>query len=775
MVIDQTDLKAVEAVYIFGHSASVMTNTKGQGDLQKFEKNDTLTFSHLSYQTERYTFQELKEMAYKVKLKEKSFSMNEIIFATRKWEQKTDEVPNQIHAIKARDIAFSNPQTSADLVTEYDQVFLQKSQLGGGSPMIRGFAANSILLVIDGVRMNNAIYRSGNLQNIISIDPNIIENTEIILGPGSVIYGSDALGGVIDFHTKKALLNTGKKTETTMNAMTRYSTINKEKTIHFDLNYGSNKWALLSSVSYSNFDDLRMGSVGNDEYRRDEYASYKANQDMVLNNPDPDVQLHSGYSQLNVLEKLRYRPNDNIDMNYSFHYSRISDVPRYDRLIQYSGENLKYGDWYYGPQEWIMNSFQLKHQKKSRFYDQFLIVAAWQKYEESRHDRKFGNEKIRERYEFVDAVSLNVDFDKEFKKDNSLYYGMEAVYNHVKSVGEERKILTGFIEPAPSRYPDQGTDYLTLAAYVSYKYNITDKIVSITGMRFSHIRLNSEFSNRFYDFPYSSISMNPSAISGSIGLVYNPDSTLRLNVNISTGFRAPNLDDVGKVFDSEPGVVIVPNENLTPVYVYNFETGIEKQIKESVKFEVRAFYTYLDNAMVRRGFLFDGKDSIYYDGELSKVEAIVNADNAHIYGGAIAFKSEILNWLSFKTSLNYSNGLDKDGLPLRHIAPFFGSSHFIFSLKKFRADINSRYNGSIRYINLSPSERNKAHIYAADKNGNPYSPSWWTINMKFSYQLNPHIQVNAGIDNLLDHRYRPYSSGIVSAGRNLYIALRGRF
>ena len=124
-----------------------------------------------------------------------------VVVSANKWEQKLNEVPNKIVKINKNDILRNNPQTSADLLGQSGNVFIQKSQLGGGSPMIRGFATNRVLLVADGVRMNNAIYRSGNLQNVISIDPLSTETAEVIFGPGTVIYGSDAIGGVMDFHT----------------------------------------------------------------------------------------------------------------------------------------------------------------------------------------------------------------------------------------------------------------------------------------------------------------------------------------------------------------------------------------------------------------------------------------------------------------------------------------------------------------------------------------------------------------------------------------------
>ena len=91
-------------------------------------------------------------------------------------------------------IEFTNPMTSADLLERGGYVYIQKSQLGGGSPMIRGLSTNRLVLSVDGVRLNNAIFRSGNIHNVISISPMNIENTEVIMGSASVLYGSDAIG-----------------------------------------------------------------------------------------------------------------------------------------------------------------------------------------------------------------------------------------------------------------------------------------------------------------------------------------------------------------------------------------------------------------------------------------------------------------------------------------------------------------------------------------------------------------------------------------------------
>ena len=411
--------------------------------------------------------------------------------------------------------------------------------------MIRGFAANSVLLVIDGVRLNNAIYRSGNLQNIITIDPNVIENAEVIFGPGSIIYGSDALGGVMDFHTKEVLLDPSGHTPLHFNFLSRYASANFEKTAHADLMYSGKRWGSLTSISFSDFDDLRMGSNGLSEFDRLHYIQSINGIDLMYHNEDVNKQIQSGYNQVNFLQKLRFRPSDLWDINYSFHYTSSSDIPRYDRLTQYSDEQLKYAEWYYGPQKWHMQSLNIKTFDSTALYDAAQLTFAYQNVEESRHDRKFGGNSLRSRTEKVDIFNFNIDFDKAYCEKTSLFYGIDANYNKVNSFGEEVNINDGEVIPTSTRYPDGGTDYYSAAAYISFKSNLRYKLTLTGGLRYNYVGLKSKFiDNSYFNFPFDEINIGSGALNGSLGMVYRPNTITQVNFNISTGFRAPNVDDV---------------------------------------------------------------------------------------------------------------------------------------------------------------------------------------------------------------------------------------
>ncbi|MFM1793848.1 MAG: hypothetical protein RL642_233, partial [Bacteroidota bacterium] len=278
-----------------------------------------------------------------------SKNLEEIFISFNKWEQNTKEIPNMIEKVNLRDARLRNPQTTADLLGQIGSVFIQKSQLGGGSPMIRGFATNRVLMVVDGIRMNNAIYRSGNIQNIISIDPLALEGAEVVFGPGSLIYGSDAIGGVMDFHTLEPKLSSNNKLLVKGSSTVRYATANKENTFHSDVNIAGKRWSFLTSFTYSKFNDLKMGIHGPGSYLRNEYVERINNTDSILKNSNPRIQRFSGYDQINLLNKVKYRINDKMDLTYSFTYAGTSDAPRYDRLIQYRNGKLRFAEWSYGP------------------------------------------------------------------------------------------------------------------------------------------------------------------------------------------------------------------------------------------------------------------------------------------------------------------------------------------------------------------------------------------------------------------------------------------
>ena len=766
------------AVYNTSKSKSGVSDFDGFVDISEFSENEQITFQHLSHATTRSTKREISSKNHKIYLDLDASYLDEVILSVAKFGQNKRDIPQQIASVNSEDVLFTNPQTAADLLKTSGQVYVQKSQLGGGSPNIRGFSTNRLLINVDGVRFNTAIFRSGNVQNVISIDPFSIERTEVILGPGSVVYGSDAVGGVMNFYTKKPKFSFVEGMSFSGNAQARYASASEEKTGHFDFNLGSKEWAFLTSVTYSDFEDLKMGSHGPDDYLRPEYAETVNGEDIIVQNKDARVQVPTGYTQVNTMQKVRYMPSEKWNFNLGLFYTTTSDYSRYDRLIRYKGDQLRYAEWYYGPQEWLSGNLQAANTAYAKgIYDESLITLSYQRFKESRNDRDFGETSLFETDEKVSAYSAAWDFEKDFEKAK-LNYGVEYVYNKVNSEGRQTDITTGNSQPDASRYPD-GSTWQSMAAYSSLQLKLAEELSVQGGLRYNHILVDASFEDGFYDFPFSETNINTGALTGSLGIAWNPNDILGWRFNFGTAFRAPNIDDVGKIFDSEPGSVVVPNPNLKPEYARTGEVGVTLNFDNAVKLDVGSYYTSLQDALVRRDYELDGQTQIDYQGELSNVQAIQNAAKAEVYGFEAGLEINFCKQLQLTSQYNFTGGFEEDddgeSYPLRSAPPQFGNGHLIFKTKKLKLDAYVEYNGQFDFVDLAPSQAAADYLYAKDENGNPYSPRWSTFNFGAQYSLTDEIHLNAILENITDRRYRPYSSGIAAAGRNLIVAASYKF
>ncbi|MBT8394326.1 MAG: TonB-dependent receptor [Flavobacteriaceae bacterium] len=778
-ILNQVTYNSIPGVAIYNESktTSAFTDLNGKVNLNIFKGTDRLFFQHISYKTLIKTKNEILKGSSSILLRPNPQSLNEIVVSASKFMQSKEEIPQKILSLDAKNIALANPQTSADLLENSGKVFVQKSQLGGGSPMIRGFSTNRLLISVDDVRMNNAIFRGGNLQNIISIDPFSVRSSEIILGSGSVIYGSDAIGGVMSFYTQKPELSYTTSGLLKTNALLRYSTANNEKTSHLDFNFGFKKWAFLTNISYTDFDDLKMGKNGPEEYLRNEYVQRIDGEDMMVENEDPLIQNPTGYNQINFMQKVRFEQTQSLFFDLGIHYSATSEFSRYDRLLRYNNGNLRSAEWTYGPQKWFMANFKVTRiSSKSNLYDKLKFTAAFQDFKESRFDRNYQSDIRNIRRENVKAYSFNLDLEKELSGKTEFNYGIEYLYNKVFSNGKGLNIDTNTSNQAVSRYPD-GSDWQSVAAYSSLKYKPNNNFVLQSGLRYNHIIANADFTenNQFLNLPFNSSKVNTGALTGTAGITWTPNKTMQWRFNLATAFRAPNIDDIGKVFDSEPGSVVVPNQNLKPEYSYGGDLGLRLNFNDIVKVDLGTYYTYLDNALVRRDFELNGSNTLLYDGELSNIQAIQNASKAWIYGFETGIEVNFSKTFKLTSQYNFIGGTEEDEeieVPIRHVAPSFGNCHLVYDNNRFKCDAFVVYNGELSYDQLAPSEREKSFMYATDSNGNPYSPTWYTLNFRTQYQINQKIQLTASFENISDQRYRPYSSGLTAPGRNLIMSVK---
>jgi hemoglobin/transferrin/lactoferrin receptor protein len=778
-VKNKKTLEPVESISLLSErpQSYASTNSAGQADIASFRGAEKITISGYGFKTVVKSFADLESLAFELLLEPSPLGRHEIVVSATRWRQAAGDVPSPVAAVSPEEAALLDPQTAADLLGLSGEVFIQKSQQAGGSPMIRGFATNRLLYTVDGVRMNTAIFRAGNIQNVISLDPFAIENTEILFGPGSMIYGSDAIGGVMSFQTLTPRFSLSDQPLISGQAVGRQATAGDEKTGHFDVNIGWRKWALVTSFSAFGYGDLRQGSHGPLDYVKPFYVQRQDGIDTVITQTDPLLQVPSAYSQQNLMQKVRFSPGPQWDLQYAFHYSETSPYGRYDRNARLRNGLPRYAEWDYGPQKWMMNQLTVNHLGGNVLYDQMTLRLAQQGFEESRIDRSINDPERHIRVEQVEAYSANLDFIRSLGARNILFYGLEYVVNDVESTGTDEDVVTGLSAPGPARYP-QAT-WTSAAAYLSDQHRISDRLLLVGGLRYNRFALDAVFDTTFYPFPFTTAAIDKGALTASLGAVYRPSSSWIISANLATAFRSPNVDDMGKVFDSEPGAVVVPNPDLGPEYALSADLSVAKTFGDAVQIDLAGFTTSLQDAMVRRDFALNGEEYIVYDGVLSRVQAIQNAAVANVFGLQAGLDVKLFSGFSFHSDLNFQEGEEEldDGTtsPSRHAAPLFGISRLTYEARNLRLQLYAVYQAERDHEDLAEEEKAKDEIYAHDENGHTYAPAWYTLNIKALYRISDHWSLSAGVENITDRRYRPYSAGISGPGRNFVLSLRTNF
>ena len=706
-----------------------------------------------------------------------SIKLDGIVVSAQRFAKPKRKVTQQVESVSKIEIETGNFQTSPDVLANTGIVAVQKSHQGGGSPNIRGFEASRILLVVDGIRMNNLIYRAGHLQNSISVDKNVLENIDVLFGPSSTIYGSDALGGAIFFQTRdpKFLSQTSGK-QFTGNVLTNYSSSNKGKLGHFDFNLAGKKWASLTSFSYNDYGDLKMGkrkNGSNDFFgERPFYVKTTNGIDEIVASEDRYVQKYSGYKQYDFLQKIIYKQSENTQHSLNLQYSTSSDIPRYDRLTDLtSSQKLKYGTWNYGPQKRLLSAYKLS-QKDIFLNSDLNLTASYQNIEESRINRNFGNPNESSRIDKVAVYAITSDFKTKIGSGDFIY-GADIYYDDLNSTGIKKNILTNVESITDSRYPDGKNNTFRAEGFVSYSNNISRTASYNASARAGYTSLNSEIDTNFLNLPYTTMSQESFIYSGAVGIVNNASKNSKIAFNLATGFRVPNVDDLAKIFDSSAGTLIVPNKNLKPEKSVTADLSITLWQGKHFQLENVFYYTRLYDAIVTGPYSLNGQTSINYEGENSLIYANQNQGKGSVAGISSTIKSYITKSILFYGNFNFTHGriqYDNVNEPLDHIAPYYGKTGFKYESNLVNLDLYLLYNGKKKLSDYSPSGED--NLKYAPKNG---TPSWETLNLKGTLFLSEQFTFFTGIENILDTQYRTFSSGINASGRNFFLGGKYQF
>ncbi len=755
-VIDGTTSEPLIGVSVYTDDMSTFTGATdydGKISIKDLGHRDIINFSYIGYQTLKIPFFELRKKGGVIKLFPGSTGLDTLIIVGRT-DAPEEEIPYQINRITKKDIELINSQTSADALMNTGGAYVQKSQYGGGSPILRGFEANRVLLVVDGVRMNNAIYRNGHLQNAITVDNELLSQMEVIYGPGSLMYGSDALGGVIHFRTREPRivfddgLDYGKM-ET--NAFFRFGTpiaknssFSTQTTTHVDVDYGARKWGSITSLTYSSFGDLRAGDNRPEAYPnigKREFFPFRNEDIDEVRQRDPNIQTATGYSQIDFMQKLRFQPSDSLYFVVNLQYSTTNNVPRYDALTDTlaAADEPKWSEWFYGPQQRMLASFKTRTFKPAGIYDKATFIGAFQKIDEDRVSRRFTKARREFNLEDVYVYSFTADMDKNLDKSghNVFAYGLEGNFNQVFSVAGKERVSNGAISGGVfTRYPNDFSTMTTGAAYANYRWKSRDSTINFNlGARYSYVKLFAKYSNdnqNLIEWPTSmteGLSVENTDLSYAAGITWHSKDNWQFRVLAGTAFRAPNIDDLAKV-RMKGNIALMPNPDLRPEKATNAEITLAKEFGKTrrskgttFKLSGTGFYSLLDDAIIRLpGTVPGSSDStILVDDELFGIQQNFNVDKATIYGVSANMLLNIDKKWKFSAGMNFTKGttsfktfsdngeLALDTItPLAHIPPVYGQASISYSTKKLTLEAVVRYNGpkllqdySVNNININ--------------------------------------------------------------------------
>ena len=703
-------------------------------------------------------------------------TLSEVVVYANKFPTASKNIVQTIGLIT--DKIFINQQANtADILTASGQVFVQKSQLGGGSPVIRGFEASRVLLMVDGIRMNSAIFRAGHLQNIITVDNMILDRVEINYGPSSTMYGSDALGGVVNLFTKNPTLNTSASWKTTGNAVLRYANGQNENRQHIDVNIANNKWAYLTSFTNSSFGDLRQGNNRLAAYpdfgKRLFYVTNANGVDIANDNTAKvNIQKTTGYTQTDLLQKIMYKPTANTEHLLNIQLSNSSNINRYDRLTETNKGLPTYAEWYYGPQVRNMVGYKYSAFALKGYFQELTVNTNYQHLEESRISRKFKSINKDYRIENVDILGVNVDLLHK-QANGDIHFGVESYYDMVKSTAYRNNISTSARSAITTRYSDGPTNMAYQALYLQQTKFLNEHWVLNDGIRLNMVQLNAQFKDTaLMHFPFTEAKQSNAAFTGNLGLAYNAENGYKLAFGLSSGFRAPNIDDLTKVFDTKTGYVVVPNKDLKPEYTYNAELNLSKSTT-AFSWGASLFYTWFKNALVADKYTWNGQSKINYQGVLSDVYATQNKAKAIVYGFNVNGRLRIMDNTDIAGTYTYTKGTYNDGskeMPLDHIPPSYGRLGIKHGNEKWNAEVFSVFNGWKRIADYNLNGEDN-EIYAT-RDG---MPSWMTLNFASYYTPTKKLSVGFQVENITDLNYRYFASGISAVGRNYILSCKLSF
>ncbi|MDP8255364.1 MAG: TonB-dependent receptor [Candidatus Alcyoniella australis] len=597
-------------------------------------------------------------------------------------------------------------------------ILVQRTNQGGGAPFIRGLAGNQVLLLVDGVRVNNSTFRGGPNQYLNTIDPLFIERIEVVRGPGSVLYGTDALGGTINVITKRRH-DFSKRLGLNSRAMVRATSAEREQTAN--LNLSGNVRTVLgitASGSFRQFDDVDPGGT----QPLQAPAAYEE-QDFAGN-----VDLHFG---------------EHFSWQLSAQNANLDEVPNYDP------DNIKN---VFEPQRRSLFYTKLISHGALTFLDHAELFASYQTQLEGRQKIKADTPDLETRdLDQVDTLGGGLQLETPIGRWVRLIYGGE-VYND--EISSQRKIHQGATQAeAAPQFPD-GSSFLNAAGYLELRVTPVDWLKLVPGMRYSYFQPaceidDPELGKVAIDDPIDDLTWSAHAM-------FIPAQGHGIILGASRGFRVPSIDDLTKL-GSEDGRYDVPNPDLEPETMIQYELGYRLSGARG-RLSLFGFYSQIEDLIARKPATYQGQEYIGDD----RVNRNENVGESYIYGGEFAANAEMMrDFLFGGASVSYTYGQnDTDDEPMRRIPPLMGSGYLRLNFSEQHAWFETAIDWSAKQDRLSAGDESDSRI------GPKGTEGFSVFHLRSGYNPSKHIELRAAIENVFDEPYKYHGSGLLEPGRN---------
>ena len=678
-----------------------------------------------------------------------NYELDSITIISPKFEFNNKE----FQKIKKKELELAPIKNIDDVLLSKLNVSIQKSQSGSGSPNVRGMEASRLQLIFNGISLNNCITRSGHSQNLKYIDYFNI-NDVYTSSSNSVGFGSGIMNSAIYMNSapirKSDSLNSSFFQEFS-------SALNSSK-MNLSSVYRFGKFDAFTSISINDYGLIKAG-----KNRAHGYDDWGDLPHMFENERQRYTQNHSVYLTQRISKNISDFSIANIDL-YSSNFSKLN---RIDKLNDLKEGVPKFEKWYYGPQNYFLSKLSLLNYKSYILSDKFEITAAYQKLNESRHKKKYVDSFQSNRYEDLDVVDSKMDFKKNFTK-STLNYGIS---NRVEILNSKANLTDSICNAFynSTRYPDGGSYVVDNNIYAQIQYKINDFFSLTLGGGLNDYLISSEFNDTsIINLGYKKLELNNLSIIKNFSLNY-AKSNLVINFKLFDGFRNPNVDDMTKIFSKDDKNVVVPNNNLSPEKVSNYEIATT-YITNKFELSFNSYLSLINNAISREFSQINNQDSILYDGEIMRVQMNKNIDNITIYGFEIFTKSLFANNYTMDNKVIFTAGLKSNNDPLAHIAPIQIKNNFKKKIGNSYIALSHTYYGK-----KDNEDFDLSGIDNLDEATIDGIPSVNFFDVSYFNQINKNIIINFSIENIFDIHHKFFSSAIVSNGRNYVISLQKKF